>query len=613
MTNDKAAGQTPSSEEAEKKRKKSSEKGKNLPKPIIKVSKDVSKDFSKDVSKDFSKDVSKDFSKDFSKAPLKKSVINPLAVPKFNDKGVCCRCKSNNMVHESIACQVCNDLFHGCCKDKSGNLMSTSICAPTFLKSISPVIAKFGNTYSERYGYFGWTCPNCNKALLSKKKKIKTTVQTKDSTCNTSMDSTKSVASSSTSTDTTSFNGDENTLSETLRDFKVSLLSSVEEIISIKLKSHVDSLLTDVPNLTCRSSTLSSASDLALQPSSSVSACPRMPNSAPSSSKSYSSLSSSRSYSSVLFPESVIGSPTATEKFIKLAKKETPMQKIPSDNILNNALDNHVIVLNVETSKVNLEEAEKMASNALETIPMNFLTPKPKTGKIVISFPSDQAREKGKMVLANLSAVTMSEITVNDAKKMFPKVTVTNIPNNLISHIVSEKLPVPEFREKVKTYLEVKLLEKNQDVKDLVTNHNRTFKIVYVNYGREYTTAGIKVSPDIRHFLLRNQSIYIGNSRCKVVDRFDLKQCFRCQKLGHISSHCKEADVICMYCSASHMTRACPYKEDRGRHRCTNCSHSTYDPYRESCSTHHSGAENCPIITLEKESLRQRTEYSKNM
>ena len=79
------------------------------------------------------------------------------------------------------------------------------------------------------------------------------------------------------------------------------------------------------------------------------------------------------------------------------------------------------------------------------------------------------------------------------------------IYNNLISHIVSERLSVPEFRVKVKAFMEVKLLEKNQAVKDLVINHNRTFKVVYVNCGRDYTTVGIKVAPYIRHLLLNNQ------------------------------------------------------------------------------------------------------------
>ena len=91
-------------------------------------------------------------------------------------------------------------------------------------------------------------------------------------------------------------------------------------------------------------------------------------------------------------------------------------------------------------------------------------------------------------------------------------------------------------------------MEKNAHVQDLVSNHGRTFQIVYVNSGDNYTTVGIKVSPDKRHFLIGKQWIYIGNTRCKVKDRFDIKQCFKCQRIGHISTQCKEANVVWSVC-----------------------------------------------------------------
>ena len=212
--------------------------------------------------------------------------------------------------------------------------------------------------------------------------------------------------------------------------------------------------------------------------------------------------------------------------------------------------------------------------------------------------------------LANSRDVIQSKITVNEARKMFPKVTVTNIPNSIISHITSVKPAPPDLREKLKSFLESKFLEKNESVKEMVKNQEKMFKIVYVKTGKNYTTVGIKVSPVIRHFLMNQQCIYIGHSRCQVFDRLDMKQCFRCQKFGHISDDCREANAICMYCSASHITRSCPHKDNKQNHRCTNCSHSTEDSHQNSCNSHHSGDETCPIIRQEKDKLRQRTEYS---
>ena len=63
--------------------------------------------------------------------------------------------------------------------------------------------------------------------------------------------------------------------------------------------------------------------------------------------------------------------------------------------------------------------------------------------------------------------------------------------------------------------------------------------------GENFTTVGIKVSPVIRKYLIEQGYIYIGETRCKVVDRIDLKQCFKCQRVGHISSQCKSS-TVCM-------------------------------------------------------------------
>ena len=50
-----------------------------------------------------------------------------------------------------------------------------------------------------------------------------------------------------------------------------------------------------------------------------------------------------------------------------------------------------------------------------------------------------------------------------------------------------------------------------------------------------------------------------------------LKQCFKCQKYGHIGTQCK-APTACGYCALEHDTRDCPSKLDRNTPRkCTLC------------------------------------------
>ena len=159
--------------------------------------------------------------------------------------------------------------------------------------------------------------------------------------------------------------------------------------------------------------------------------------------------------------------------------------------------------------------------------------------------------------------------------KMYPKVTISNVPNDIISHIITSKgqKSPSEFRDELKNFLKARILEKNSNIKD---HHEsgKIFEVVFVNVGKDYTTLGIKVSPIIREQLLNNGRIYVGSARCPVFDRFHIKQCFKCQKIGHISTDCKEDHVICMYCSASHSTGSCPVKKNKSCFKCRNCAQS---------------------------------------
>ena len=132
-------------------------------------------------------------------------------------------------------------------------------------------------------------------------------------------------------------------------------------------------------------------------------------------------------------------------------RKEIPSQKIvcnspipapPSSEAPPSDLSasEHITVLKVdENAEVSLSEVEKLADEALRTTPLTNLIARPKGSKIVISFPTAEDREKGKKALEESTIVTTHKVYVNDAKKMFPKVTVTNIPNSIVSHITSDK------------------------------------------------------------------------------------------------------------------------------------------------------------------------------
>lgn len=63
-----------------------------------------------------------------------------------------------------------------------------------------------------------------------------------------------------------------------------------------------------------------------------------------------------------------------------------------------------------------------------------------------------------------------------------------------------------------------------------------------------------------------------------------LKQCFKCQRYGHIGTQCK-AITACGYCAQEHSSRDCPFKTDRDATRkCAACN-GAHEAWNQNCPT----------------------------
>jgi hypothetical protein len=63
-----------------------------------------------------------------------------------------------------------------------------------------------------------------------------------------------------------------------------------------------------------------------------------------------------------------------------------------------------------------------------------------------------------------------------------------------------------------------------------------------------------------------------------------VKQCFKCQKYGHIGTQCK-APTACGYCAQEHDTRDCPTKSERnGPRKCATCR-GEHESWNRQCPT----------------------------
>lgn len=509
------------------------------------------------------------------KPPKSKNVSTEVIPPRIMDNGKCISCKSSNVVEESINCHVCDNLFHAYCRDKRGLYSNESICTKTFLDSFAPVKAKYG-VNAQRWGNFCFICDVCDDFLKRNPKSSKggksmeTPTQT-DVTGHVEGGSINNVVSDQciqkiVSPDSTNILGRMETL---FSGMKEDILSNVNQLINDKL-----GVVQQAECLTDSSKPPNVSSPLA----------------------------ANQLYSDVL---AVTNAPQITAHRNVQPSVEAPGQYKSS------GLSEHVLVLTSEADDINYSTVEKSITDTLVNMPINFLTIKENTGKIIIGFPTFSYKETGKSMLSLSQVVQDLGFSINEPKKMLPKVTITNIPNYLVSHIHrSESLE--EYRKKLKDCLYNLIMSKNAYILDLVSNHENTFEIVYVNVGKSYTTLGIKVSSTLYDDLIATSKLFIGNTCCNVSDRFDIRQCFKCQKMGHISTKCQETSPICMYCSSSHGTKSCPNKHNVSLHRCRNCAQSRSPSVIAGCNTHHSGSDKCPIVIREKMRMQRNTNYSKN-
>lgn len=528
----------------------------------------------------------------------KKKVTESDAVPCFNQKGICCKCKSSNIREESISCSICEELFHAVCRDQRGNIMSNSISTKTALDQIRPIIAKYGSS-SNRWGNFMFICNRCSLSIKSKS--LPKPKNLSEFGCQTEADN---VSEFSCQTETVSMSEKscqiENEIDTTPKEANNPLIKDIGSLLS-EMKSEI---LKEVNNL--MESKLRASSSDSPEPTDDILPLEDVTYASKvllSANKKGDCISSRQNH-----PSSCSTASYNTSSYSTAA--------LPN-SLLGSELKDHIVILSTTSQNLeagHMEKITKVIDDEFKNIPFTFVKSSPSNKKIILSFPSEKDANIGKQILQTCDTLDNNLYTIADAKKMYPKITVSNIPNYLVSHIVSKKdqKNPTEYREELKTFLLAKILEKNEFIKDQLVC-GKIFEIVFVNVGKEYTTLGIKVSPILRDHLVTGNRLYVGNTRCPVFDRFHVKQCFKCQKIGHISTDCREDHVICMYCSATHSTGTCPSKTIKSLHKCRNCAQSKDPSIKDSCDTHHSGSSECPTIIREKKRLEERTDYSKNL
>ncbi|KAL5252731.1 hypothetical protein ACHWQZ_G015480 [Mnemiopsis leidyi] len=406
--------------------------------------------------------------------------------PMFDNVNCCMNCKGGDVLRESLVCKLCNTSFHAVCKTKAGPLDPKSICTQSFLNTVRPVIAKYGIN-AQRWGNFMFVCDGCNdqlKAFVESKKDPTKIVHTGVNT-----ESGENYQNAQMQCNTFARADQENEhekqeelitqVQTILKGFENGFLSRVDNMLDEKLSSAMSSHYGFNSMPTRRAPTPSSSSGVSsisafepgLMEELNVTAPPVTP-----------------SYSNVLqmTTPSKTGHETTSKDNTTLTKKsdvdrEIEFMKISSsikDNLEKNSVSNphedsqNIIVLRMDkANKTDLTEAKQSASKVLKSVPMINMKENIRDKKLVIQLPSVKEKQLAIELLSKSPMVKTSNIVVDDTKKMFPKITVANIPNYILADIepkINISASDSQSRDTIKSVLKQGFMDKNENLRELI-------------------------------------------------------------------------------------------------------------------------------------------------
>ena len=274
---------------------------------------------------------------------------------------------------------------------------------------------------------------------------------------------------------------------------------------------------------------------------------------------------------------------------LKSTKSSVP-PKLPEDG------KKHVILLECKDTDAQAyntgswsEIVKKKVAPTLKSVPVQKSVLS-KDGKGCLFFPNQKAQQDAKIALEsdfNVSTATKSK------KSLFPKLKIFNIDND----IYTEK---QELRQAI--------LDKNSEINALVQKQGK-FDILL--FDKIKHTAIIKVCPEIRKIMVKENRIYVDMTSLRVRDHFLPMQCYACQSYGHKqgSPECKHngSDInVCLYCAGNHPSKTCEAKQNPELYKCNNCLTSS-NPEHRSNACHISTSLCCPYTIRETNSLIRRT------
>ena len=223
---------------------------------------------------------------------------------------------------------------------------------------------------------------------------------------------------------------------------------------------------------------------------------------------------------------------------------------------------------------VNISKVQEIATNNNIQVTKSVVKD---NGDVYLDMPTQENRERLTPLLDDPEFESNEIVTL---KSKLPTISILNVDDYETKE---------DFIEKVK--------KQNPNIKSRIEAGSE-FSVVYCvkpkneSQDAKYQVV-VRVSDDVRRAIkLENDRIYFDLTAKKVVDRFYIKRCNKCQSFGHYERDCEERVVCCGYCRKDHKSTDCQEVQagDFKNYECVNCHKNGKE-----CKGHSSIWHKCPM------------------
>ncbi len=208
-------------------------------------------------------------------------------------------------------------------------------------------------------------------------------------------------------------------------------------------------------------------------------------------------------------------------------------------------------------------------------------------GHLLIKLRNKESMEEARAELDKLELEVAAEVK----GKLQPKIMLCNVSKD-------------DDEEDDRGVIRETIIGKNKWMAENM-DKDEDFKMVAKIKARNDTCHWVfKCTPKLRKAIFEHDDyLYTCFSKHKVRDRYHVIQCYKCQKYGHMSDKCREAEQICPKCAGGHRLAEC----EEETKRCSNCVG------RENVDSNHwANSNSCHSLLDELKRIKYRTDHGFN-